>query len=244
MPASGPLLTPEEIRAVLVEVGEHLASQGLSATVVIAGGSFLALNGWRADGTRDVDAVTRLDEAVKAAAAEVAGVHGFTVDWLNDRALPFVPATFEVDRCAVLIEHEGLRVLGPPPEVVLLMKLAAVRPGQDRVDMIALWPHCSFGSAVAAVQGFRHAYPMEPDDPHLVDYVTAIAPGGGLVTNAATPRGGKRHHEVRTFGTTTVALLALRTGWSGSGCRWWGWNRPAARHRTAFRGVLTPALGG
>lgn len=108
-------------------------------TVVIAGGSFLALNGWRADGTRDVDAVTRLDEAVKAAAAEVARVYGFSVDWLNDRALPFVPATFEIERCAVLVEHEGPRVLGPPPDVVLLMKLAAARPGQDRIDMIALW---------------------------------------------------------------------------------------------------------
>jgi hypothetical protein len=92
MPMSGPLLTPEEIRAVLVEVGERLASHGLSPTVVIAGGSFLALNGWRADGTRDVDAVTQLDETVRVAAAEVAHVHGFSVDWLNDRAMPFVPA--------------------------------------------------------------------------------------------------------------------------------------------------------
>ena len=100
MAGSGPLLTPDQIRAVLVEVGERLASQGLRGTVVIAGGSFLALNGWRAEGTRDVDAVTRLDEAVKAAAADLAGVHGFTLDWLNDRALRFVPTTFEVESVA------------------------------------------------------------------------------------------------------------------------------------------------
>ncbi len=50
------------------------------------------------------------------------------------------------ERCAVLVEHEGLRVLGPPPDVVLLMKLAAARPGQDRIDMIALWPHRTFES--------------------------------------------------------------------------------------------------
>ena len=134
MPASGPLFTPDEIRAVLIEVGQRLAAQRMRGTVVIAGGSFLALNGWRAEGTRDVDAVTRLDDAVRAAAAEVAGVHGFTLDWLNDRALAFVPATFDVEQCAVLID-----------------------------------------SAAAAVEAFRQAYPMEPDDPYLVDFVAEIA---------------------------------------------------------------------
>ena len=34
MPSNGPLLTPEQIRAVLVDVGELIASRGQHATVV------------------------------------------------------------------------------------------------------------------------------------------------------------------------------------------------------------------
>lgn len=195
MAASGPLLTPEQIRAVLIEVGERLASQGLCGTVVIAGGSFLALNGWRAEGTRDVDAVTRLDEAVKAAAADVAGVHGFTLDWLNDRALPFVPSTFEVERCAVLIEHEGLHVLGPPSDIVFLMKLAAARPGQDHADMIALWPHCTFDSAATAVVRSGRATRWSP----------TIRSSSTSSTTSHGPQARERRRPRRSRGRTCVS---------------------------------------
>jgi hypothetical protein len=59
------------------------------------------------------------------------------------------------------------------------MKLAAARPGQDHIDMVALWPHCSFDSAAAAVAAFHLAYPMEADDPYLVASVAEIALASG-----------------------------------------------------------------
>lgn len=68
-----PELTGDDIRALLREVAEQLPT-GSQRTLVMVGGSLLAWHALR-DTTRDVDSVQALDEAMRAAVAEVGERH-------------------------------------------------------------------------------------------------------------------------------------------------------------------------
>jgi hypothetical protein len=78
----------------------------------------------------------------------------------------------------VLYESPQLRVLGPPPDVVFLMKLSAARTTDHR-DMAVLWPKCSFSSPEAAVAAFYDAYPLEEPDKNLERFVADIVAAEG-----------------------------------------------------------------
>lgn len=147
------------------------------ATVVVVGGSFMALHGLRA-GTADVDTITRIDDRLRGVVEEVAAERDLRPDWLNDRSAAFAPVGLDIKSCTTLFERRSLIVLGPPADFVFLMKLFAARSG-DYDDMVALWPSCSFGSAADAVSRFHAAYPHVERDPHLVDFVQGIASQSG-----------------------------------------------------------------
>lgn len=84
----------DEIEAYLVEVGAELERRGLVRSVLVVGGAYVASRGVRAS-TIDVDTISELDAELKAAVATVAERHGLELDWLNDRARPWRPVTFE-----------------------------------------------------------------------------------------------------------------------------------------------------
>jgi Nucleotidyltransferase of unknown function (DUF6036) len=169
------LFNREEILASLHALSEVLEQRGSGPqTVVVVGGSFVTLQGMRTEGTRDIDTANRLPDVLKDAAAEVAQRRGYRADWLNDRAVPFVPSEFSIDQCSVLMETGPLRVLTPPPETVFLMKLQASR-SRDQEDLIALWRECSFESFEAVVDQYQTAYPLATQDPYLINYVRDIA---------------------------------------------------------------------
>ena len=173
-PPTGPgVLNKAAILAHISEVGDGLAARGLTGALVVVGGSYLALRDLR-DATADVDSVTRLTSSLRAVVAEVAERHGMRPDWLNDNAVGFAPAGLRRADCEVLFQHAHLTVLGPPPNQVFLMKLFASR-APDHDDMVALWPHCTFSDAEAAVADYQLAYPHEELDPHLVSYVQQVA---------------------------------------------------------------------
>lgn len=169
------LFTRDDIVANLTAVADLLDAQGSSQkALIVVGGSFLALQGFRRS-TADVDTLTRIDESLRRAVDTIASREGLRTDWLNDSARPFAPVGLKVEDCEVLLEHRALRVLGPPPDFIFLMKLYAAR-APDYDDLVALWPYCSFGTADEAVSRYRAAYPHETDeDPHLVEYVQRIA---------------------------------------------------------------------
>jgi hypothetical protein len=167
-----------EILSHLTEVGDELARRNLSCRLVVVGGSYLALHDLR-ESTADVDSLTTLTEDVKAVVREVGERHGLRATWLNDSASMFTPAGLQLDDCELLYDHSHLKILGPPPKQVFLMKLLAGR-APDHDDMTVLWPRCGFADAQAAVDAYYLAYPFEEHDPHLVDYVQQIA---DLATN-------------------------------------------------------------
>jgi hypothetical protein len=166
-------LASADIRRYLDEVAAALEPAGRQHTLVLVGGSLLALHGLR-DTTADVDTIGTLDDELHAAVAVVAVRHGLAPKWLNASAAAFTPATFSVADCDLLLEHPRLRVLGAPWPQVFVMKLFAGR-AQDRDDLVAIWPRAGFTSPTAAAALYREAYPHEREDEYLVDYIRAIA---------------------------------------------------------------------
>lgn len=73
-----------------------------------------------------------------------------------------------------ILTTKTLLVFTATADAVFLMKLFAARP-QDRDDLVALWPHCTFGSAQAAAEACNDAYEfLRRPDKYLADYVANI----------------------------------------------------------------------
>jgi hypothetical protein len=140
--------------------------------IIIVGGSYLAILNLRR-ATRDVDSITRVESATKQAIADVGHARGYDAEWLNDAAASFYPIGLTIDHCTVLFEHPALTVFGPSADWIFLMKLDAART-IDLPDLQKLWVHTGFRDADEAVERFRLAYPMSPDDPYLTEFVSEI----------------------------------------------------------------------
>jgi hypothetical protein len=166
-------LDGESITRYLHEVAERLTPAGPQHLVIVVGGSLLAWHGLR-DRTKDVDTVRRVEPELRAAAEAVALDHDLPLDWLNDRAAGWAPSTFKAEDCDVLLDHPRLKALGMPLGQVFLMKLNALRDA-DQEDLTRLWPLTGFASAQEAVEQFWLAYPLEANDPYLVEEIERIA---------------------------------------------------------------------
>lgn len=164
-------LGAESIAALLEEVAEELAGDP-GRRVVVVGGALLALHGLR-EATRDVDSTTAVDTELRAAVERVAARHGLAPQWLNDRARPYLPATFAEAECEVLIDRPGLTVLGAPLDQVFLMKVFASR-ATDVDDIEVLWEHCSFETPESAAAAFHEAYPHLEVDDFLADHIRGL----------------------------------------------------------------------
>lgn len=171
-------LTESDFVELFGELARELAAQREVTTIVLAGGAYMTFLHLR-DATADADAISRLPLFVKEAAAAVATRHRLRSTWLNDSAIAFAPSGAPAKPAYTFFEDRFLRVVGPHPDVVFLMKIAASRATtNDRADAIALWSRCSFQSAQEAVDAFHSAFPDEEPDPYLVDFVAEIAAKG------------------------------------------------------------------
>lgn len=166
-------LDREAIVAHLRDVADTLAAVGPRHTVVVVGGSLLALHGLRRT-TVDVDSVRRIDTELRAAIASVARLRDLAPAWLNDSAAAFRPSTFDEAECEELLTQGRLTVLGAPLRQVFVMKLNAAR-ARDHDDLVVLWQACDFETAEEAVEMYRNAYPHEADDPYLINFVRGLA---------------------------------------------------------------------
>lgn len=173
-------LDGEQIRALVSEVADELDATGGDAhTIIVVGGSLLAWRGLR-EATEDVDSIRRLDDELRRAVGAVAARHALSLGWLNDHAAAFAPQGLDVDACDVLLDRPRLRVLGAPMRAVFLMKLNRSLP-QDLEDMRSVWPliRDEFATATEIVEAFFEAFPAEPDDEHLANFVVdELAKGG------------------------------------------------------------------
>ena len=138
----------------------------------MVGGALLAHCGIR-EGTRGVDSASRLNEALEAAAAEVARCHDLAADWLNAKAAPFRPATLHEADCEAILEQGRLLVLAAPIDQVFLMKVHSTR-ATDQADLVLAWPHTTFEEAEEVVANYWKAFPGAPGDEFLIGYVEGI----------------------------------------------------------------------
>jgi hypothetical protein len=163
----------DAMRSTLTDVAQELGPYGPQHTVVIVGGAHLALTGVR-ESTVDIDSITLLDDELKSAITSVALNRGIQLNWLNDDARGFTPATFELRECEVVFDSDRLRVLAAPMRQVFVMKLYRSN-ARDFEDMTAIWSRCNFDSPREVVELFYQAYPHAPDDEFLEDFVKQIA---------------------------------------------------------------------
>ncbi len=167
----------DELTALFDELAEELAGFSVLVEVLMVGGSWLLWFGER-EATRDVDSARPLSAEVAAAIARVAERHDIDPDWLNDKAVPFLPHNFDTAACTTVYQHDALVVQIPSAETIFLMKLH--RAGApDREDMITIWSRCAFTGPDEVVANFFEAYPHAPEDPHLGEYVAAIIDDAG-----------------------------------------------------------------
>lgn len=171
--AKGLLNERAELEALFEELATELAALGTSTEVVMVGGSWMLWHAQRAS-TWDVDSARRFGDVVRVAVERVGSRHDLRKRWLNDAAAGFWPAGVDHDECTTVFERPALVVRTPQAEVIFVMKLYRASP-QDREDLIALWPSCSFSDPLDAAEAFRRAYPHAPDDPHLADYIAEVA---------------------------------------------------------------------
>lgn len=167
------LLNRDDIVRYLLEVAEELPDAAREE-VVIVGGSMLACRDLR-DATRDVDSARSMSQQLLGAASRVAARHDLAPGWLNSHAAGFVPnGDVDIVDPDPVLTTETLVVFTATADAVFLMKLFADRP-QDRADLVALWPLCTFDSAHAAADACNEAYEfMRRPDEHLADYVAGI----------------------------------------------------------------------
>jgi len=77
-------LDARSLRSLLEALGAHLADEGVHVSVLVVGGAALALKGWVARATHDVDVLALVDESTGSAALG-STVVAFGLDWRDAR---------------------------------------------------------------------------------------------------------------------------------------------------------------
>lgn len=130
----GNLLSADEIRELLSELGRRLNERGISAQLFLVGGAAMALEFNSRRSTRDLDGVFEPKAEVYAEAAAMAEELGLPPDWLNDGVKGLLP-----DRSAAEVgnrfESPGISVGIASAEYLFAMKAVAAREDADADDL-------------------------------------------------------------------------------------------------------------
>jgi predicted nucleotidyltransferase len=121
-----------EIRALLAELGERLAREGLKGEMLVLGGTAMALVFNTLRRTKDIDAVFEPKARIYELAQQIADEKGLPPGWLNDAAKGFLSTAPPGER--VVLDLPGLVVRVPSPAYLLAMKALAARP-EDLEDI-------------------------------------------------------------------------------------------------------------
>lgn len=168
------LFNSEIILKLLQAVNEQLEELcAEKQEIVIVGGSSLALMGLR-ESTRDIDLVTAIDDSLLAAIIQVANAFQISENWMNNSARFFAPRNTSLDHCAIFLDLSKLRIHFLHTDDLFVMKLYASRGPIDFLDLVLLWPLCTFAEAKSAVNHYWDLYEGAYPDEFLEEYVQRI----------------------------------------------------------------------
>lgn len=155
------LLDREDLIRALARLIVLLRERHVAAGIRIVGGAALALNYFDRRTTVDIDAGLQPESEIEVVAALVATEEGWGDDWLNAKAMQFLPAWGEGPDWRTLYDRDGIVVQVASPRALLAMKLKAGRPGRDVEDIRQLLSICEIGSIDDAELLFERLYPGE-----------------------------------------------------------------------------------
>lgn len=134
-----------EIIAALTAVGRRLDGQNLHGDMYVVGGAAIALAFAAHRSTRDIDAVFEPKLAIYEAAVDVGNELGLPVGWLNDAVKGFLVGDDPL--AAPVLDVPGLRCMVASPQMLLALKVAAHRVGEDEGDVRLLAGHLGLTTA-------------------------------------------------------------------------------------------------
>jgi hypothetical protein len=164
----------DDIRGLLDDLSDELASRGARADLFLVGGAAIAVAYDGARSTRDLDAVFLPTEVVREAAAAVAERRGLSADWLNDAVKGFLPGP---DPDAQRFYSSGsLNVDVASARYLLAMKLFSARVENDADDIMFLYRQLGFATVeegLDLVQSVYQGRPIEPKVQFLLGEIVA-----------------------------------------------------------------------
>ncbi len=151
------MLHVDQIRDLFAALNDELATREVIGDVGIVGGAVMCLVFGARESTKDVDAILRPTQEVRAAAHAVARSRGLPDDWLNDAAKGFI-LTAPPQRTVLELSH--LRVWSPTADYMLAMKCVSARfDSHDADDVAFLIAHLQLADAHAVFDIIRRYYP-------------------------------------------------------------------------------------
>ncbi|MDA8063748.1 MAG: hypothetical protein M0T80_15190 [Actinomycetota bacterium] len=152
----------DTVMALMSELAEAMAADGIGAKIVIVGGGALCFV-YDRQTTTDVDAAIYPKEAIAPYAAEIARRHDLRPDWLNDKAVGFFPHDDPVTIPVIAVGD--VTVERVDTDVLLAMKLRACRPRKDLFDLAILLRRHDIRSLAEAEAWLDLARPVLPRRP-------------------------------------------------------------------------------
>lgn len=138
-------MSREAVLELLHELAARLHARDVSAGIRLVGGAALAIAYYDRRATFDIDAVFSPVEPVLEVVAELAAERNLPTDWLNSKAMGYIP--FVGPEAWVEVFSDGaVTVSVARAEVLLAMKLAANRGRRDSDDIAALLDICEITS--------------------------------------------------------------------------------------------------
>lgn len=164
-----------EIKQYLSELNDELRASEVKGEICLYGGAVMCLAYNARPATKDVDAVFEPVRHIRRAAGVVAERHGLDKDWLNYAVKMFVVP----HERRLWLDLSHLKVLVPPPEYLLAMKVLAARANtKDGEDIKLLIRDLGLHSPAQVLDIMRDYYPdkqVKPATELLLDEV--FAPG-------------------------------------------------------------------
>lgn len=139
-------LSADEIRALLVELLDRTAAEGIEVDAYLVGGAAMALQLGRDQLTPDVDGLFRPFDAVMRIGAVMADEFGLSPTWVNENARPFIVFDITDDRHFVEVTLGRHTIRAASPRALLAMKMARYAR-KDYADITTLIGTLSLSSA-------------------------------------------------------------------------------------------------